>query len=98
VAARWTDLLIRSLTFSVMLHLGTSSPCWPTSGATGHAWCRRARRLRERSFGVDPDRRLAWLIAATLPPAVVLGVLLGEFLDTQVRRPLLVAAMLVVGA
>jgi undecaprenyl-diphosphatase len=54
--------------------------------------------LQDRSFGVDPDRRLAWLIAATLPPAVVLGVLLGDFLDTQVRRPLLVAAMLVVGA
>jgi undecaprenyl-diphosphatase len=95
----WTDLLIRSLTFSVMLHLGTLVALL---AYFRRDWARLVPAglgaLRERSFGVDPDRRLAWLIAATLLPAVVLGVLLGEFLDTQVRRPLLVAAMLVVGA
>ena len=54
--------------------------------------------IRDRSFRGDPDRRLAWLIVATLPPAVVLGVLLSDFFEAQVRQPLLVAAMLVVGA
>jgi undecaprenyl-diphosphatase len=94
----WTDLLISSLTFSVILHLGTLVALL---AYVRRQWARLVPAglgaLRERSFGVDPDRRLAWLIAATLPPAVVLGVLLGDFLDTQVRRPLLVA-MLVVGA
>jgi len=95
----WTDPFTRSLTFSVMLHLGTLVALlayfrrdWARLVPAGLA------ALRDRSLGVDPDRRLAWLIAATLPPAVVLGVLLGDLLDTQVRRPLLVAAMLVVGA
>ncbi len=95
----WTDPFIGSLTFSVMLHLGTLVALL---AYFRRDWARLVPAglgaLRERSFGDDPDRRLAWLIAATLPPAVVLGVLLGDFLDTQVRRPLLVAAMLVVGA
>ncbi len=95
----WTDPFIGSLTFSVILHVGTLVALlayfrrdWARLVPAGLA------ALRDRSFGADPDRRLAWLIAATLPPAAVLGVLLGDFLDTQVRRPLLVGAMLVMGA
>jgi len=54
--------------------------------------------LRDRSFRGDPDRKLAWLIAATLPPAVVVGVTLNDFFEEQVRQELLVALTLVIGA
>ena len=91
----WTDPFINSLAFSVMLHMGT------LVALLAYFWRDWARlvpaglaALGERSFAGDPDRRLAWLIAATLPPAV----LLGDFFAEQVRRPLLVALMLVIGA
>jgi undecaprenyl-diphosphatase len=95
----WTDPFLNSLAFSVMLHMGTLVALlvyfW-------HDWARLVpaglAALRDRSFQGDPDRRMAWLIAATLPPAVVLGVLLNDFFEEKVRQPLLVAAMLVVGA
>ena len=95
----WTDPFIKSLAFSVMLHMGT------LVALLAYFWRDWARlvpagvaALGERSFAGDADRRLAWLIAATLPPAVLLGVLLSDFFAEQVRRPLLVALMLVIGA
>jgi undecaprenyl-diphosphatase len=95
----WTDQFIKSLAFSVMLHMGT------LVALLAYFWRDWARlvpagvaALGERSFAGDPDRRLAWLIAATLPPAVLFGVLLSDFFAEQVRRPLLVALMLVIGA
>ena len=95
----WTDPFINSLAFSVMLHMGT------LAALLAYFWRDWARlvpaglaTLRDRSLRDDPDRRLAWLIVATLPPAVVLGVLLSDFFEAQVREPLLVAVMLVVGA
>lgn len=95
----WTDPFINSLAFSVMLHMGT------LAALLAYFWRDWARlvpaglaAIRDRSLRDDPDRRLAWLIVATLPPAVVLGVLLSDFFEAQVREPLLVAVMLVVGA
>ena len=95
----WTDPFINSLAFSVMLHMGT------LVALLAYFWRDWTRlvpaglgALRDRSFRGDPDRRLAWLIAVTLPPAVVLGVLLSDALEAQVRKPLLVALMLVIGA
>ena len=95
----WTDPFINSLAFSVLLHMGTLVALlayfwrdWTRLVPAGIA------ALRDRSFRGDPDRRLAWLIAATLPPAVVLGVLLSDFFEKKVREPVLVAVMLVVGA
>ena len=95
----WTDPFIKSLAFSVMLHMGT------LVALLAYFWRDWARlvpaglaALAERSLAGDPDRRLAWLIAATLPPAVLFGVALGDFFAEQVRRPLLVALMLVIGA
>jgi undecaprenyl-diphosphatase len=97
--AGWDDPLITSLAFSVVLHLGTLVALlayfwrdWLRIVPAGLA------ALRDRSFRDDPDRRLAWLIAATMPPAIVAGVLLNDFFEDEVRQPLLVAAMLVVGA
>jgi undecaprenyl-diphosphatase len=95
----WTDPFINSLAFSVMLHMGT------LAALLAYFWRDWARlvpaglaAVRDRSFRGDADRRLAWLLAATLPPAVVLGVLLSDFFEQKVRQPILVAAMLVVGA
>ncbi len=95
----WTDPFINSLAFSVMLHMGT------LVALLAYFWRDWARlvpaglaAVRDRSLRGDPDRRLAWLIAATLPPAVVLGVLLSDFFEAKVRQPVLVAVMLVVGA
>ncbi len=94
----WHDPFITSLEFGVMVHMGT------LVALLAYFWRDWARlipaglaTLRDRSFRGDADRRLAWLIVATMPPAVVLGVLLNDFFETTVRQPLLVAAMMVLG-
>jgi undecaprenyl-diphosphatase len=95
----WDDPFITSLAFSVVLHLGTLAALlvyfwrdWVRLVPAGLA------TVRDRSFRGDPDRRLAWLIVVTMPPAVIAGVLLGDFFEEQVRQPVLVAVMLVIGA
>jgi undecaprenyl-diphosphatase len=97
--AGWDDPFITSLAFTVMLHVGT------LVALLAYFWRDWARlvpaglaTLRDRSFKGDPDRRLAWLIAITMPPAVVLGVALNDFFEQQVRQELLVALTLVIGA
>ena len=77
-------------------HGHARSRCSSTSGATGLRLVPAGlAAIRDRSFGGDPDRRLAWLLVATIPPAIVLGVLLSDFFEEQVREPILVAVMLV---
>ena len=95
----WDDALVNSLAFSVILHLGTLVALlvffwrdWLRLVPAGLA------ALRDRSFNGDPDRRLAWLIAATLPPAIAVGILLHDAIESTLRQPALVAAMLVVGS
>jgi undecaprenyl-diphosphatase len=97
--AGWTDPLISSLAFSVVLHLGTLLALliyfwrdWVRLVPAGLA------TIRDRSFRGDPDRRLAWMIVATMPPAIVAGVLLNDFFEETVRAPISVAVMLVIGA
>ncbi len=97
--AGWDDPFITSLPFSVVLHLGTLIALlvyfwrdWVRLVPAGLA------TIRDRSFRGDPDRKLAWMILATMPPAIVAGILLNDFFEQQVRQPLLVALMLVVGA
>jgi undecaprenyl-diphosphatase len=97
--AGWDDPFITSLAFGVVLHLGT------LVALLAYFWRDWARlvpaglaTIRDRSFRGDPDRRLAWLIVVTMPPAVVAGILLNDFFEREVRQPLLVALMLVIGA
>jgi len=93
------DPFITSLAFSVVLHLGT------LVALLAYFWRDWARivpaglaTIRDRSFRGDPDRRLAGLIAVTLPPAIIFGVLLNDFLEQKVRQPELVAVMMIIGA
>jgi undecaprenyl-diphosphatase len=95
----WDDPFINSLAFSVMLHLGTLVALliyfwqdWLRIVPAGLA------TLRDRSFADDPDRRLAWLLAATTVPAIIAGLLFNDTIETTIRQPGLVAVMLLVGA
>jgi undecaprenyl-diphosphatase len=95
----WTDPFIDSLTFSVMLHLGTLVALlvyfwrdWVRLVPAGIA------ALVDRSFRDDPDRRLAWLLLATTIPAMIVGVLFNDFIEEHVRLPGVVAILLVIGA
>ena len=96
----WDDAFLNSPAFVVMLHMGTLAALlvyfWRDLlryAAAGLA------ALRERRVGEDPDRRMAMLLAASVIPAAVVGVVLEEFVDTFFRQYLLsVAVLLVVGA
>lgn len=94
----WTNPFIDSLTFSVMLHMGTLVALllyfwrdWIRLIPAGLA------ALRDRSLAGDPDRRLAWLLAVTMIPAMVVGVLFNDLIEQHVREPGVVAILLVVG-
>ena len=95
----WDDPFLDSLTFSVMLHLGTLGALlvyfwreWVRLVPAGLA------TIRDRSFAGDPDRRLAWLIVATMLPAIVVGVLFDDFIEANVRTAGTVAVLLLIGA
>lgn len=94
----WNDPFITSLEFSVMLHLGTLVALLLYFRAD---WLRLVpaglAAVRDRSFRDDPDRRLAWLIAAATVPAMIAGFLLNDFVELHVRQIGLVALMLVIG-
>ncbi|MEO8230034.1 MAG: undecaprenyl-diphosphatase UppP [Chloroflexota bacterium] len=94
----WKDPFITSLAFSVMLHMGTLVALlayfwrdWLVLVPAGLA------TLRDRSFQGDPDRRLAWLIAITTIPAVIVGPILNDRLETALRSEGIVAVTLVIG-
>ena len=95
----WTDPFITSLAFSVMLHLGTLVALliyfwrdWVVLVPAGLA------AIRDRSFEADPNRKLAILIAVTTVPAILLGPILNDTLETAIRSAGIVAVMLLVGA
>ena len=95
----WDDAFIESLAFSVMLHVATLLALlvyfqadWRRLIPAGLA------TIRDRSFRGDPDRKLAWLLAASTVPAVIAGVALNDVIETVFREPRLVAVTLVVGA
>ena len=94
----WTDPFITSLGFTVMLHIGTLVALlvyfrsdWLRLIPAGLA------TIRDRSFRDDPDRRLAWLLAAATVPAMIVGFLFNDVIEENVRQVGLVALMLVVG-
>lgn len=94
----WDDPFLASLAFSVMLHVATLLALLLYFRAD---WLRLIpaglATIRDRSFRGDPDRRLAWLLAASTIPAVIVGVTLNDLIETAFREPRLVAVTLVVG-
>ena len=98
-AMGWKDPFINSLAFDVMLHMGTLLALilyfwrdWLTLIPAGLA------SIRDRSLRDDPDRKMAWLIVVATIPAVLVGPLLTDTIESWVREPARVAAMLCVGA
>jgi undecaprenyl-diphosphatase len=95
----WTDPFIESLAFSVMLHVATLAALLLYFRAD---WLRLIpaglAAIRDRSFRDDPDRKLAWLLAASTIPAVIAGVALNDLIESAFREPRLVAVTLVIGA
>jgi len=95
----WDDPFIESLAFSVMLHLGTLVALLTFFRAD---WLRLVpawfASIRDRSIGGDPDRRLAWLLALSTIPAVIVGLLLNDLIEGAFREARLVAVTLVIGA
>jgi undecaprenyl-diphosphatase len=94
----WDDPFIDSLAFSVVLHGGTLLALlvyfredWLRLVPAGLA------TIRDRSFRDDPERRLAWLLAASTIPAAIVGVLFNDIIEQNVRQAGLVAVMLVLG-
>jgi undecaprenyl-diphosphatase len=94
----WDDAFLTSLAFSVMLHLGTLVALlvyfrgdWIRLIPAGFA------AVRDRSFGGDDDRRLAWLLVIATIPAALAGFLLEDVIATSFRQVGLVALMLVLG-
>ncbi len=95
----WHDPFIDSLTFSVILHLGTLIALliyfwreWLALVPAGLA------SIRDRSLADDPQRKLTWLIVIATIPAVIFGPLLNDTLEQAIRTPGLVAITLVIGA
>ena len=95
----WTDPFIKSLAFSVMLHIGTLAALLAYFRAD---WIRLVpaglAAMRDRSLRADPDRRLAWLLIAATIPAAIAGYLLSDLIETAFREIGLVAVTLVGGA
>jgi undecaprenyl-diphosphatase len=95
----WRDPFIESLAFSVMLHVATLLALLVYFRAD---WLRLIpaglAAIRDRSFKDDPDRRLAWLLAASTVPAVIVGVLFNDIIEDNFREARLVAITLVIGA
>ena len=94
----WDDPFLTSLAFSVVLHGGTLAALlvyfrddWRRLIPAGFA------TIRDRSFNSDPDRRLAWLLAAATVPAAVIAVFLNDVIEENVRQAGVVAVMLVIG-
>jgi undecaprenyl-diphosphatase len=95
----WKDLFIDSLAFSVMLHMGTLLALlvyfwrdWLKLIPAGLA------SIRDRSLADDPNRKMAWLLVVATIPAVLVGPVLNDTIESAVRDPAKVAAMLCVGA
>ena len=96
--AGWDDPFITSLSFSVMLHIGTLVALLLYFRAD---WLRLVpaglATIRDRSFESDPDRRVAWLVAIATVPALVIGFVFNDAVEERFREIGTVTLMLVIG-
>ena len=96
----WDDTLINSPEFVVMLHMGT------LAALLGYFWhdvlvllAAFWALLRERSFGDDPDRKLALILLLSVIPAALFGLVFEDWIDSFFRdAAIVIPLILVVGA
>ncbi|HVM71330.1 MAG TPA: undecaprenyl-diphosphatase UppP [Anaerolineales bacterium] len=84
----WNDPVLTSLSFDVALHLGTLvAVVWFFASD----WVRLIRAglasLVERKIGLDPDRKLAWLLMIGCIPGGIAGVLGESRIDALFHQP-----------
>src|SRR5207248_5882535 len=96
----WNDPFVDTAAFDVMLHLGTLLALlvyfWRDIWRLVRAFL---ASIRDRRIGVDPERRLAWLLVVSVVPAALLGAALESFFDTFFRERLgWIAIFLLTGA
>jgi undecaprenyl-diphosphatase len=93
-----------ALRFDVALHMGTLLALliyfWRDwlrlAGAMLVGFAMRLRRSsRVRSADACRDERLAWLLAAATVPAAIVGVVGEHYIEQTLRRPMLVAILLI---
>jgi undecaprenyl-diphosphatase len=96
--------IVGSLAFDVFLHLGTLVALL---AYFARDWVRYlgaiVASVRERRIGIDPDRRIAWLLILASIPAALIGFGLEGFIEETFHRDndgarLAIAGFLVVGA
>ncbi len=96
----WDDALINSSAFVVMLHMGTLAALllyfWRDVLDLLAAF---VALLRERSFGDDPDRKLALVLLLTIIPAALFGLVFEGWIDAFFYDAvIIIPIILVVGA
>lgn len=91
----WTDSPLTSLEFTVALHAGTLvallAVFWRDWTRLGVAAATAVLRL---SVGA-PESRLAWSIVVGTIPAAVVGILIEPLVESRLRSPAVVGAMMV---
>jgi undecaprenyl-diphosphatase len=85
---RWDAAALTSLSFDVALHMGTLvALLW----FFVDDWVRLIRggirSIAERRIGVDPDRRLAWLLVIGCIPGAIVGALAESRIECLFHRP-----------
>ncbi len=87
------------LAFDVSLHVGTAAAVLAYFRTD---WITLAREgvlgLLQRAPFANPERRLAWYLVVGVLPAVAAGLLLEEWIEQQMRSPLVTVVTLIVFA
>src|SRR5574341_480083 len=89
---------IPSLSFDIVLHLGTLGAVLAYFRAEWLAIIRSMIRWLSKRDNSDPDIRLAFYLAIATVPAAVLGGLLHDFFETLFASPPTAALMLIITA
>jgi len=82
-------------TFDVALHMGTLvGAVWYFRADLGRYIAAGWRALTRRSLG-ETDGRVAWLLALTVVPGVIVGAAFGDVIDEHLGDPILIGVMLI---